>query len=298
LIDIVQKDYQSLKYNEKDGRIPNPYTQLPPEIKSLIKISGLSYQMTMDIRSCYPSLFSQYILSLSSLPHIVYTKADNEIQRYNEIFLNKDTDPKSYLSNLLDIPRKDIKDILIRYYNGKGFNRKNEFVGVKSTPSYEKYNNWLSTNFPTLYKIWMKTDIRQTGNKIGKHFETRLMLDQSIYDKANELGIVCGYEYDGMSFYAKDNSKCPDLLRFIEKKSVELLGIQLVFVDKINTIDVKTLLNEEKIASLSEKIDHNNKRLKQLRSMCWYHKNWKPYYDLKRTTDNLLNQMKGLVECL
>ena len=61
----------------------------------------------------------------------------------------------------------------------------------------------LSREFPSLYALWLTTNLKQTGNNIGKHFETKLMLDQSIYNKATELGIVIGYEYDGMSFYAR-----------------------------------------------------------------------------------------------
>ena len=53
LVDIVRKDYSDLAYNAKDGRVWTPYAQLPAEIRQLIKVKGLEYQRTMDIRSCY-----------------------------------------------------------------------------------------------------------------------------------------------------------------------------------------------------------------------------------------------------
>jgi hypothetical protein len=106
---------------------------------------------------------------------------------------------------------------MIKYFNGKPF---------------VKFSQYLQAEFPNLYSAWQKTDIKQTGNQIGKHFETKLMLDKSIYSRAEELGIIVGYEYDGMSFYAEDASQCQTLLEFIEQRSVALLGIKLVFVDK------------------------------------------------------------------
>jgi len=119
--------------------------------------------------------------------------------------------------------------------------------------------------------------IRQTGNQIGKRFETKLMLDQSIYNKARELGIVIGYEYDGMSLYAKDNEACEELLTFIQHKGSELLGINLVFVRK-DHVSVKQLLLESEIETLSGRIAEKKGRLRLLRGKCWRIKNWKPYY--------------------
>jgi hypothetical protein len=246
LIDIVEKDYGDLRFNEKDGRIWNPYTQLPSEIKALIKIKGLTYQQTIDIRSCYPSLWAEYVVSLyppTLSPHIVYGKADNENierQKYNNLFLNPLVEPKSYLSSLLGIKREKIKDVFIKYFNGHK-------VSYNKSNPYYKFERYLKTEFPLLYARWKNTDISQTGNNIGKYFETRLMLDQSIYDKAKSLGIVLGYEYDGFSLYAKDDSNCQKLLDFIEKRSVELLGIKLVFVHKETALDIATLAKENNI---------------------------------------------------
>ena len=226
LIDIVERNYNELKHNTADNRIWSPYTQLPSEVRSIIKIKGLSYQMTMDIRSCYPSLWAHYVTSYPNLPHIVLGKVNNELGRYNNIFLNPDIDPKSHLSNRLRIDRSEIKEVLISYYNGKGF-KGGKFIGVKGRLAFQKYDEWLKLEFPTLYAMWIQTDIKQTGNNIGKYFETKLMLDQSIYKKADELGIIIGYEYDGMSFYATDTTNCQTLLNYIKSKSVALLGIEL-----------------------------------------------------------------------
>ena len=151
--------------------------------------------------------------------------------KYNNLFLNPSMDPKTHLANLLNIDRNEVKEVLISYYNGKGF-KDGVFVGVSNNDSFRKYDDWLKAEFPTLYDLWLTTDVKQTGNNIGKHFETRLMLDGSLYKKAWELGLVCGYEYDGMSLYGRDKSRCGELLAFIERRSVELLGVKVVIVVK------------------------------------------------------------------
>ena len=230
LIDVVRKDYSDLHYNAKDGRIWTPYTQLPAEIKRLIKINGLEYQQTIDIRSCYPSLWAEYVMS-QPYPHIDAIKADNERSKWNALFLNKSTDPKSVIANAIGISRDDIKPVMIQYFNGKTRGK-----------AFKSFGAWISREFPELYALWKQTDVKQTGNNIGKLFETRLLLDKSIYERADELGIVIGYEYDGMSFYAKDDTNCDALLSYIEKRSVELLGIKLVFVDKVDTLSIPDLI--------------------------------------------------------
>jgi hypothetical protein len=234
LIDVVRKDYSELHRNDKDGRIWTPYTQLPAEIKKLIRVNGLDSQMTMDIRSCYPSLWAEYVSKGQLDPSILA-----ERNKWNALFLNKSIDPKSVIAKAIGISRDDIKPVMIQYFNGK--------VRGKA---FRAFDAWLGEQFPYLYSAWKSTDIKQTGNNIGKLFETKLMLDESIYAKADELGIVIGYEYDGMSFYAKNDDNCQPLLDFIEQRSVELLGIKLVFVDKVNTMDMAQLARENDMRHL------------------------------------------------
>jgi len=94
LVSIIKKDYSDLKPNEKDGRIWNLYTQLPAEIKRLIKIKGLSYQHTMDIRSCYPSLWAEYVYSIAPDKEVIAS----ERAKWNALFLNADIDPKTTIA--------------------------------------------------------------------------------------------------------------------------------------------------------------------------------------------------------
>jgi hypothetical protein len=237
LVSIIKKDYSELKPNEKDGRIWNVYTQLPAEIKRLIKIKGLSYQHTLDIRSCYPSLWAEYVYSIAPDKAVIAT----ERAKWNALFLNAGIDPKTTIAKVIGLSRASIKEVMIKYFNGR----------IRGKP-FVKFSQYLQAEFPSLYSAWKKTDITQTGNNIGKHFETKLMLDKSIYSRAEELGIIVGYEYDGMSFYAEDASQCQTLLEFIEQRSVALLGIKLVFVDKSNVLSIADMAEANNRSLLEE----------------------------------------------
>lgn len=292
LIQIYEGKYWELHFNKKDGRVCNPYTLLPSEVRRVIKINGNPLQRIIDIVSCYPSLWGQFMvyiqLTFPTSPIMSTCKRTNEVLkelgRYNHIFLNGQIDPKDYLSKLLGIKRSEIKEILISYYNGRGF-IKNVFNGDRLKKAYRIYDKWLRTNFPLLYSIWLTTDISQTGNNIGKHFETKLMLDNSIYQKGKELGIDIGYEYDGMSFYSKDDSRTNELVEFIEKKSVELLGIKVIFVDKDlkpiitppeeETISLEKLLYESNISQINTKLSKSKDKWDYWRRKI-YSKRWIP----------------------
>lgn len=102
--------------------------------------------------------------------------------------------------------------------------------------------------------------IKQTGNQIGKHFETKLMLDRTIFQKARSLGLTIGYENDGFSVFGavtKEHPAVGQLSDFVSERSVRLLGIKLVIVPKPtpkwNPSDVLRESYEEKADTLDKK---------------------------------------------
>jgi len=251
LISIEEKTYGDLKFNDSDGRLPNPYTQLPADIKSMITIAGFKQIVVGDIRSCYPSLWVNHIQRL--FPDL--DVADEQL-KYERIFLNYGIDPKSLLANRLNIPITQIKEVLIAYFNGKGFNRQNKFYISNASNPYYKFNEWLKTEFPKLYSAWLTTDTSQTGNQIGKFFETKLMLHPSIYNRAKDLGLVIGYENDGFSIYGLVDANHPNvqnLLKFVREQSSALLGVPIVFITKEQFTDSERFL-----------IKHHTKRVEQI----------------------------------
>jgi hypothetical protein len=287
LISIVRKDYSELKHNAKDGRIWTPYAQLPAEVKAIIKVRGLSYQGTMDIRSCYPSCWGRYVESLSNERDSLIS----EREKWEELFLNRNKDPKTILACALGIARTDIKEVLIEYFNGRSFTKR------KSDP-YRKFDAYLQSEFPTLYALWKQTDTKQTGNNIGRMFETRLMLDGSIYDKAQELGIVVGYEYDGLSFYAENDSNINALCDYIEQRSLELLGFALVIVQKDNRELLEQLAARSQVETIFAEVQENDNRLATMRR-CNHRRgtikpDWSAYYLLRVENDRLLENLKEI----
>lgn len=287
LINIEEKDYTHLKHNKKDNRVWHPFAGLPAEIRAVIRIKGLSYLETMDIRSCYPSLWAEYVVSIASDKSAL----ESERQKYNGIFLNKSLDPKQYLSEQLGIHATRIKDVLIQYYNGKR-------IPTNPKNAFNKYDSYLKQEFPLLYAAWRKTDIKQTGNNIGKYFETRLMLDKSIYKKAEQLGYAIGYEYDGMSIYGKNADNLSTLYDFIEQRSLELLGVALVIVKKDCRETIESLFAKSQIEILFEQVQHNDATMTKMRKRSFgrgEHDSWREYYSLKDENREMLRQINGLL---
>jgi hypothetical protein len=216
--------------------------------------NGLNYITTADIRSAYPSLWAHWLCSI--YPEHSGLRAEKEA--YEKIFLDPAINLKEHLSRLTGVPVSEIKDVMISYFNGKGF-RKHVFVRRSPKSPYVRFNFWLKANFPKLYEVWTKMDIRQTGNQIGKNFETKLMLDGSIFEKAASLGLAIGYENDGFSIFGKvgkDHPSVTQFLDFVTEQSIRLLGIKLVIVPKPtptwNPSDVLRESYEEKADTLCE----------------------------------------------
>lgn len=216
LTTIKDKTYKELTYNDSDGRMWNSYTQLPQDIKNIIRVNGKLRTLTIDIRSCHPSLFSTYIKDRFPLEDL-----QEEHKKWLGVFMDPTLNPKTYLSQLLNIPEEGIKDVMNKYFNG--------YKVRKEIPYFFEFDKWLQREFPKMYTLWKTTNIKLTGNNISKRYETQLMLDQTIYDKAEAMGVDIGYEYDGMSFFGGDNLSCQQLLEYITNKSFDLLGFQLVF---------------------------------------------------------------------
>jgi hypothetical protein len=213
---IKEKQYDHLKNNESDNRIATPYTTLPKEVRNHLLVKGYSPLVTVDIRSCHPSLFGHYIMELNPSD----TTLQNEVKEWKTIFLNKDQDPKTYLSTLLSIPRDQIKTVMLEYFNGQY---------VEKNKSFMLFNKWLKTTFPNMYRQWRKTKIKETGTNLSKRYETKIMLDPQLFKKATDCGYILGQEYDGFTIFGKDPSNVNELVTFLKQRTKELIGIDLIY---------------------------------------------------------------------
>jgi hypothetical protein len=117
-----------------------------------------------------------------------------------------------------------------------------------------------------------------------------------------------------MSFYAKNDDNCDALLAFITQRSVELLGIKLIFVDK--TTDILAYMSAGEADTLLKRVQEMDVNLSHLRGRCWsnsqtwkpyndvrykgtdayweYSRVWKPYYNLRATRDEMMGRLSQL----
>ena len=250
IIQVTTHTFKDLKFNEKDGRMWNVYTALPLSIKECIKINGLSTVAIFDMANSYLSCLGEYSFKTyygkGREIHTLYDGVNppaaylKEKTKWNNIFLNPNVDAKDYIGRnwLHSSDKEEIKKIMIRYINGYAF-QENKKTGVWSPRKlgknslYTLFGECFEREFPLMYKNWRNSKLDETGPNIGKMYESILMLDPSLYNKADELGVVLAYEYDGCSIFAKDTTKISEFLSYLESRSLELLGFQVIFKNKL-----------------------------------------------------------------
>ena len=149
-----------------------------------------------------------------------------ELNRWNAIFSDLDTDPKTVLIRELGYTREAAKAALNQTING--------------SRQYRKFVNWFKTNFPLLHGVWARTDSATVGNGISTYYETELMQDFSLYELATKLGLHLTYEYDGCGVMCREDdtevlAKIQQLIAHVQAKSERLWGIRPVVVVKTAT---------------------------------------------------------------
>jgi len=151
-----------------------------------------------------------------------------ELNRWNAIFSNPDTDPKTVLIRELGYTREAAKAALNQTING--------------SRQYKRFVAWFKEQFPLLHGVWERTDMATVGNEISSFYETQLMQDMELYELAERLGLHLSYEYDGCGVMCREDdreavSKIQQLVSHVQAKSEKMWGIRPVLV-------VKTALGE------------------------------------------------------
>jgi hypothetical protein len=157
-----------------------------------------------------------------------------ELNRWNELFSDPDTDPKAVLIRELKYTREAAKSALNQTING----------GKK----YQKFLRWFKTNFPLLHSVWKRSDIGTVGNGISVYYETALMQDMGLYQLAEDLGLHLTYEYDGCGVMCRDDdtevlAKIQQLIAHVQASSEGMWGIRPVVVVKTAAGEPVTLQN-------------------------------------------------------
>ena len=149
-----------------------------------------------------------------------------ELNRWNTLFSDPNTDPKTVLIEEVGYTRDQAKSALNQTINGG--------------KQYGRFIKWFKANYPLLFAVWDRTDKAIVGVGISTFYETELMQDMDLYELADGLGLHLTYEYDGCGVMCRDDdkevlAKIQRLIEHIQAKSERLYGIRPVIVVKTAT---------------------------------------------------------------
>jgi hypothetical protein len=146
-----------------------------------------------------------------------------ELVRWNQLFSDPDTDPKTVLIDELGYTRERAKAAFNQTINGGR--------------QYRKFIKWFKARFPLLYEVWHKTYKEKVGVNVSSFYETTLMQDMELYRLASTLGLHLTYEFDGCGVMCREDdsealAKIRHLIEHIQARSERLWGIRPVIVVK------------------------------------------------------------------
>ncbi len=172
-----------------------------------------------------------FISSSSSISHILHYLVENgdnlaaEIKNWND-FWTQEEDPRKIIAAELGAKTdKRIKGSINSAING----------------SNNMMSKWIAKTYPQLSSIWSKTKLDVTGNQISRFYESKLMLNPTIYDVAEHLDLQILSEHDGVGVFSKDGEyssleKCRTLVAYIVAASQKKFGLKVRLAIKISDV--------------------------------------------------------------
>jgi hypothetical protein len=195
---------------------------------------------TINPSSLTPSIPSNTTTTTSiTNTNLHYVGGNSDIQaelwRWNQLFSDPDTDPKSILIRDLGYTRDQAKAALNQSINGG--------------KQYRRFIKWFKAHFPLLHAIWDRTYKKKVGVDVSAYYETVLMKDMGLYTLADGLGLHLTYEFDGCGVMCRDDdsevlAKIQQLIQHIQAKSVRSWGIRPVIVVKTAAGEVVDLRSQ------------------------------------------------------
>lgn len=209
---LISGNLRDLRRNETDGRIWNEYVGMKSDYRMAIQYKNLKPVAVLDIRACHPSFFGLYLQSVIKDSSTI----SNEVTKWNNLWFNPSIDAREIIAKDIGTTKGAVKQMVNETING--------------SRQHKQFLAWLMLRFPDMYKAWQGLNVKATGNAICERFETVLMLDKTIYQLADSLGVKLSYEYDGMTIFAPelDSAKVQDLLEHIQSLAVEKFGVKPV----------------------------------------------------------------------
>jgi hypothetical protein len=244
-----EKDFGTLSYHRGTGRIYHEFVQMKSDLRPTFNYRDLVYRAVIDIRACHPTYFSTYVSSLYLL-HYVGDKADiatkvkevrdqklqelatsidqssveSEHCKWISLFTDPATDPREVIARECGYQTiQECKSAIIETLNGS----------LRHLP----FRSWLEEHFPSLANIWEHSDVAATGSNISREYESPLILNPQLYRMAEEMGLKCIPEHDGVGVFAsvEDASlpaKLHQLVLFIRFNSEIRWGVSPVLTIK------------------------------------------------------------------
>lgn len=233
VIAFLEKRFGDLNYNDKTGRLFHEFINMNKNLRLVSSYKEMVYRVSIDIRACYPTFFSSYILSISLNPisistpyHKVVDICDNtfkmrenhalilsieekaglekEHQQWINLFTDEDTDPREVIRHQVGYEDVSIaKAALNETLNG--------------SMQYPELKKWMQSKYPLLYKVWQSTDVKRTGEMISKDFESPLMFNESLYRMAEAMKIKIVAEHDGIGVFAEEEENLESRVQYLKK---------------------------------------------------------------------------------
>ena len=265
---IKNGNFKKLHRCAKDGRIHHPWVLMSSKVRPFFSLRGKKYLRTLDLRSAHPTFWAKYICEISRLPEFlslnehIKDSLKTKYKEYNNILTNNSISSSSYptppvsqhyvsqnVTPLIEEyikwtefwtdPDVDPKQHIIHELGGT-YSRDEikELINASINSQKNAVFSWIEKNYPVLFDIWNKTDLKKTGNNISKFYETKLMLDPELILLAEGMGLEVLTEHDGHGIFAEENdseldAKVGKLRDWVQEKSVALFGLKVqVKIDK------------------------------------------------------------------
>ena len=272
LVSILTGGFKKLERCKKDGRIHHTWVGMRSDLRPLFTLRGKKYLRIIDLRSAHPTFWAKYIWDISNFPEFLSLNEDVKVnlktkyKEYNNILTNNSIYTNSIYYNSISpsfLPPPPVSlhylsynvtklaDELIKWTEfwtnpdidpkqqiinelGRTYSRDEIKEQINSSINGLKNNvfSWIGKNYPALFDIWNKTDLKKTGNNISRFYETKLMLDPELILLAESMGLDAIPEHDGLGIFAEENdsklnAKVEKLREWIQEKSVALFGIKV-----------------------------------------------------------------------
>jgi hypothetical protein len=269
---IKNGQFKKLRRCIKDARIHHPWVCMPSLLRPFFLLRGKKYLRTIDIRSCHPTFWAKYIYEISRIPEYLSLNEDikdllkTKYKEYNNILTNNSIYTNSIYHSLIyksSIPPSPVSQhyvsqnvtLLIKEYIkwtefwtnpdidpkqqiikdlGGTYSRDEikELINASINSKKNAVFNWIAKNYPALFEIWNKTDLKKTGNNISRFYETKLMLDPELILLVESMGLEVLTEHDGLGLFRDEgdpdlDTKIENLRDWIQEKSVALFGMRL-----------------------------------------------------------------------